>query len=87
MTKIREPPLKPLGLNLRAKQPGTMRGTQAGEVRVSILDRNGKTMQTKIGAIVGSRCFVSFEGEEVEAAREGSRWIYKVPAPEETSDD
>jgi hypothetical protein len=85
---IRDPLLKPLGLNIRAKQPGVMRGLGPNEVKVSIFSRTGALMQVKIGTINSKGiCFVRFEGENVEATKEGARWVYRVPVREMDHDE
>lgn len=59
----------------------------AGHAAVSILGADGKALQKKVGALSedGTRCRIRYEGQWVDATKQGNRWVYRPPV--EVSDD
>jgi hypothetical protein len=55
-----------------------------GGVRVAVFGSTGAFMGEKVGFVSpdGSRCYVRLYGERVQATREGTGWMYRVPASE-----
>lgn len=53
----------------------------AGHAAVSILGADGKDLQKKEGALSedGKRCRLRYEGQWVDATKQGNRWVYRPP--------
>lgn len=53
----------------------------AGHAAVSILGGDRKALQKKVGALSedGKRYRLRYEGQRVDATKQGNRWVYRPP--------